>query len=1093
MQIKALQTQVAIEELEDTVKRSNKNESEIRKELEIYKQSDGRPDNSKFKFNETNKHIIESKENEIIKLKQRNSELQNSLDLRDREVIALRSQVESLRDEIENQRQVEDNIVETREEPIEKLREKNKQIQTLLDELRDVESINLEFANQIKKLKIELNSATNELHLNGNQMEMMSKQINELKQLNDDFVEEKQFFIEEIDKLRITLSKYESEDNNIIDRYEQSIKDLQQLIQTKDEKIVKLKSSGLVSDDNTKDRIKRLNKDLEEKTKQIDLLKLQLNEAVVDMENQTEIIKKLYQHHKDDEEVSKLNQTIASLTQQFKSIEEEVLTKDSELLNLRKKINNYEKGEYGLKEALKEVSDLKKHLENRNQRIEEMVDEINHLKLELNDAEDIIDDLQEDNKVVMRDKTKKNRGNVDFKQTKSSKKERIKTLELEQQLLKLEDEKIELTEKLRQNVNQSTADLQLDNKEINDLKEKLKSIESENLELQIGMKEILIGIRETDSKSDVIIECPTLERICRLMESRAINGDLTNVIALKAELDLVRGHNDQLRTDIRQIRNDYLNVITLYTQYLLDIDVMDSEEQQINNTNEDKSVLLKESDSQKYGNNVQQIVDNNQQLTYISKETQTHHTSDDTFVTTIKSQQVIKSCDIFTQTEYSLNNEMKLNDEMNEIKDNQIERQVMSNKLCDNCSQLKKVITFLKDCLQKLEQYIKTSESKFNQRLQLLQQENQNLMDICKNVLESVINCLQARLEHKEESIRQYRNMLSEAKQNFENEMIGLIESQREGQQQSGINLVQMIDNEELQSALKSCVNELDLCKSQLNAKIHQLEEELEIKNQKLMSYHTENEELRHKRTNPNVQLKQLVEELREEYDRAMRAASAVKRPQNETERRDKKVDNELFQELADLRTTIETQKQNIRHLEVSKWDSDKNIKELKEKLKNKIKAKDIEMGELKEKLDKMKDLFNKTDNEKQLLQNKINQREKVSKNSQNKWTQTSGANNELDFNKFKQEIKTLKSEFKDKENEVNNLRKELQLNRDIECELKTLLEESVKREKLSTIHEESPQYDQQYEQLLQENARMKVELRMTEYELKRRSQQSNN
>ena len=56
-----------------------------------------------------------------------------------------------------------------------------------------------------------------------------------------------------------------------------------------------------------------------------------------------------------------------------------------------------------------------------------------------------------------------------------------------------------------------------------------------------------------------------------------------------------------------------------------------------------------------------------------------------------------------------------------------------------------------------------------------------------------------------------------------------------------------------------------------------------------------------------------------------------------------------------------------------------------------------------------------------------------------------------------------------------------------IESELKTLLSESVKREKLATIQEESTPLDKHLEQLLQENAQIKVELRMAEFQLKKR------
>lgn len=53
--------------------------------------------------------------------------------------------------------------------------------------------------------------------------------------------------------------------------------------------------------------------------------------------------------------------------------------------------------------------------------------------------------------------------------------------------------------------------------------------------------------------------------------------------------------------------------------------------------------------------------------------------------------------------------------------------------------------------------------------------------------------------------------MLQEAKQKFENEMIRMIENNQESDQKSSINFTKMIDNEELQSALKSCVHELEM------------------------------------------------------------------------------------------------------------------------------------------------------------------------------------------------------------------------------------------------------------------------------------------
>ena len=611
------------------------------------------------------------------------------------------------------------------EQFIERMMEKNKQIERLLDELRDVEVVNLELTNQCKKLKLELKTATNELQISCNQMEMLGKQIEELKHLNEEFVSEKQFLTEEIEQLKEKLNRYESGDESIIDRYVNNVQELQDLIKAKEEEIVKLKSSLLVPDQSVRELQKKMNKELQEKNKQIELLKTQLNEAVIDMENQTEIIRKLHKQNKNDSETVKLNQEIQSLSNQIKSLEEEALMKDQELLSLRKRVNTYERGEYGLKDALKEVYDLTKQLRNRDQRIEEMIQQINNLKLQLNAAEDAIDGLQEYERLPT----------AEIDKTKVSKRDRIKILEMEKRILELEDQKIALSEKLRSSINKSHVDKQEEYKEISDLKSRLEMVEIENRELQIGMKEILNGIRETDAQSDVIIECPTLERLCTLMESRSIASDLTNVIALKAELDLVRGHNDQLRTDIRQIRSDYMKVIAQYTQDLLDSDIpfetqMDCEptvQNVIPSENYGPVIVDEQNESNKQNimipssditisdiDRLRQTPEEEQELSsvvemelsrvLVNRETQTVSISESFDKITGSDTHPIN---VFTQTDPLIN------------------KSVNKNRIsCDNCPKLMKIIDFLKNCVEKLELNIRSSEHKYLQRLDLLQSEN---------------------------------------------------------------------------------------------------------------------------------------------------------------------------------------------------------------------------------------------------------------------------------------------------------------------------------------------------------------------------------
>jgi chromosome segregation ATPase len=211
-----------------------------------------------------------------------------------------------------------------------------------------------------------------------------------------------------------------------------------------------------------------------------------------------------------------------------------------------------------------------------------------------------------------------------------------------------------------------------------------------------------------------------------------------------------------------------------------------------------------------------------------------------------------------------------------------------------------------------------------------------------------------------------------------------------------------------------------------LNARISQLEEELEKNNIKMKICQNENEQLKMKRSAPNAQLKELIEQLREECkqkdivinnlnktikdDRSMRAMSAVRKPKDEFTKKDNtKVNNDLFQEIANLRKEIETQKTTIKNLEILKCDYEKNLKEIKEQTKLKLKEKDNEISDLQKKLEKIKVRLDKNESERQLLQNKIAKNDSMRKNINtfNKSTQINSTDSDQqEKRKLKQDLK---------------------------------------------------------------------------------------
>lgn len=244
----------------------------------------------------------------------------------------------------------------------------------------------------------------------------------------------------------------------------------------------------------------------------------------------------------------------------------------------------YERGEYGLPEALNEIKSLKNIAKQKDERIEELIGDLNSLHQKVNTYREQVDDMKEITQFTenLSNQENINQENENTIGSNLSIIEKVKMLRLQQTIVRLEDEKIALQEELRQmkmiirndttgsslTMNDRMMTLPLDD-EKKQVIQHMKQLENENKQLQLGMKEILTGLRESDSQSDVIIDCPSLERLVQLLESRSLSVDLTNVIALKAELDLLRGHNQQIRMELKRLRQQHLKLISDYSNEIL--------------------------------------------------------------------------------------------------------------------------------------------------------------------------------------------------------------------------------------------------------------------------------------------------------------------------------------------------------------------------------------------------------------------------------------------------------------------------------------------------------------------------------------------
>lgn len=260
-------------------------------------------------------------------------------------------------------------------------------------------------------------------------------------------------------------------------------------------------------------------------------------------------------------------------------LEEELKSKDKEMTILYQRNTLYEKGIYGLSEAVEEIQKLTKLIKKKDNEIDNLIKELNSINLKLSNTQDEYDYLKE---FLNADEDLKRKLNEESE----IKNDKLKILKLQKEIIKLDAEKLKLYEenlafKLGGNLGKVNILNDLNRNENLIIKEKdenlkdlqklnnLKELENENRELQLAMKEILMNLKESDSKSDVVIDCPALERLCQFFESRSINSNLANVIALKAELDLLRGMNDELRIANKRLRNDIFKIFENYSKQLL--------------------------------------------------------------------------------------------------------------------------------------------------------------------------------------------------------------------------------------------------------------------------------------------------------------------------------------------------------------------------------------------------------------------------------------------------------------------------------------------------------------------------------------------
>lgn len=480
---------------------------------------------------------LEEQEQTLGNINQQRKELISELQEKNKELIEIKSQFKNDSrldfDQYNNSNKIKN-----------QLKEKNEQIEQLLDKLYDSDRINLELAEQVAKLRVDLAKFDNDNQLLNARCQMLEKQNKELEVFNENLMNEKLSQAKEINKIDKINQRNDKDENNYFNHLEKELQRLKTLIEVKNLEISELRelNSNVSNNYQMVEKLEGKNDQIERLEEELRILSEnfvhQLKMSPDNEESKLEI-----KPQKHSRQICKLKKQIKLLKLRNEELNKETHKKDEELIKQRKYISLLIGGDDKMKKLLEENLVFNQMVRSRDNKIKLLIGELN----------------------------KQQMVSEQYHTSVSEQSDSEKDLCVEQEI-QLGDQIIALT-----------VDRDILTKQVDAFKTHLESIYHENLELQMGMKEILEGIKQSDATTDIVLECPSLERVCRLLENRSVyfglncfdsnndsNGaNITQIILLKSELDHVRGQNEQLRNEMKNLRTDFLSMIDEYTNDIL--------------------------------------------------------------------------------------------------------------------------------------------------------------------------------------------------------------------------------------------------------------------------------------------------------------------------------------------------------------------------------------------------------------------------------------------------------------------------------------------------------------------------------------------
>lgn len=258
--------------------------------------------------------------------------------------------------------------------------------------------------------------------------------------------------------------------------------------------------------------------------------------------------------------------------------EEAAREKSEELLEALAGMRAYERGEYGLEAAVNDLKAAKKQLKQSDKRVDDLITTCN--KLEYHNGEL----LEENSSLRQKLGISTKRSSASSKDRKSAQSQdkrddhRALMQVMQREIERLEDDRISLKTENRKLVKQlrglespavrgildeedqgspavgnfQESVLEKLHEEVSQLRAKNDDLFEENDGLRAGLQEALDSIKDSDGKSDVRIEAPTLEKLLTILDAKHLwGGQYHPALVLKSRIQHLEGSNSGIPSLLR--------------------------------------------------------------------------------------------------------------------------------------------------------------------------------------------------------------------------------------------------------------------------------------------------------------------------------------------------------------------------------------------------------------------------------------------------------------------------------------------------------------------------------------------------------------